>query len=157
MREIKFRGKQLENIRETDKTYASEKGTWRYGTYKYIHKFYDGVNAYMICDIYGREVMCDKETIGQFTGLHDKNGVEIYEGDLIRELGLNKTWTLSRRDEFSNRNHIVMWDEEELQWCGNLYEQSALEIYEMDTRPLEFLCKKYTIEVIGNIHEEVEE
>lgn len=160
MRTIKFRGKAVleedDNVELTDR--IVKHGDWVHGNLV----FTDGTPYIVHWELVGVDVdytvlhyWIPVDCVGQFTGLHDKNGVEIYEGDLIRELGLKETWTLSRRDEFSNRNHIVMWDEEELQWCGNLYEQSVLEIYEMDTRPLEFLCKKYTIEVIGNIHEEV--
>lgn len=125
-REIKFRGKRTDN------------GEWVYGDLLHVK---DKTHI-LFSDKESRAKGCLKnylvisDTVGQYTGLKDKNGKEICEGDIVAENGnIIGSIVFSSRYGVSIRKNSTKWSL--LNFC-------------LDS---DFDCGTLSnIEVIGNIH-----
>lgn len=137
MREILFRGK-----RKRD-------GKWVYGWYcgkTLTPDMSDTEECSQIIDfntLYWHVV--DPETVGQFTGLADKNGKKIFEGDIVHVLGNQQV------EDWKNVNYIGSIAFLDAGFCviDGTIEDHAFRRYQLPR--LDF-----DLEVIGNIHDNPE-
>lgn len=124
MREIKFRGKRLDN------------GEWIEGDLLRMNDHWfifpdpepEGIDKYEV----------DPATVGEFTGLKDKNGKEIYEGDIM---------------------DMEVFGEEDIYFhCPVLiiFIDGAFHIAEDEESVWAPICNICISEVIGNIHDNLE-
>ena len=128
-REILFKGKRLDN------------GEWVQG---YYYKSWDDVYI-ALSMINGKPdvVQIDPKTVGQYTGLEDKNGVEIYEEDVVKVTYYGEESV-----------HVV-------KWMGGEWDYPAFDLepfLDCDSNGLSYVmcdCECET-EVVGNIHDNPE-
>lgn len=132
-RTIKFRGIDEETLE------------WVYGDLIHYDKWGDDKYTYQIRDRDGNHFNVIDKTVGQFTGLLDKNGREVYEGDILHEC-VARCIVDKRIVKFCYGSFIA----------ESTYNQGAQcygEPHEKFQSLKYFAVNDIKIEVIGNIHD----
>lgn len=141
MREILFRGKSCYSCEWVEGYFSMEVGRIPYIQWlEYDDKYHEEVVE---------ECAVILDTVGQYTGITDKNGKRIFEGDIVR---LNEDYDYGSDNRFLRIPLLVEWDMEMARFKaykgvlpkGEVCVDTGLELYDDE------------YEVIGNIHDNPE-
>ena len=128
MREILFRGKQVGNDQ------------WVEGDLRHLET--GGVGIVTEQNLFA--VVVHPETVGQYTGLKDKNGQRIFEGDILRE----------QRFHFGDIFYIIEWGESS--FGARLHRNGKTSDIVTAIDDSEYGFSTDNLEIIGNIHDNPE-
>ena len=103
---------------------------------------------------YTRVEIVDPNTVCQFTGLLDKNGKEIYEGDVLR----SDTYPFSRtvRNEIDNYYGAIGWSDKEALFYIVAIKNNKSSVAGISDGITDVISqnKMQDFEVIGNVHDD---
>lgn len=128
MREIKFRGNRLDNGEWIEDDLLRMLDHW----FIFPDPVPEGIDKYEV----------DPATVGEYTGLKDRKGIAIYEGDVIR----------SPLSEDKTRPHRIFYHTGNAAFMGALIDRKELCYLRLD----QDWIYKFGKEVIGNIHDNLE-
>ena len=136
MREILFRGKSSYSCEWVEGYFSMEVGGIPYIQWlEYDDKYHEEVVE---------ECAVILDTVGQYTGLKDKNGTRIFEGDIVKITGFHTTAIAAVK--YGSRS------EKSTSW-GWYFDDNDGHTYHLESQAF---CKDYNAIIIGNIHDNPE-